>query len=61
MNDIKAIREATGLSQGNFAKALNIPTPSLQKWERGGSRPPEYVIELIAYRVQHDPAFKVTE
>lgn len=55
---IKEIRASTGLSQSKFAEALNIPVRTIQKWEIGGSKCPDYVVELIAYRVQHDPKFK---
>ena len=58
MYTIKEIRNSTGLSQSKFAAALNIPVRTIQKWERGGSQCPEYVVELIAYRVQHDPLFR---
>ena len=61
MKTIKEIREATGLSQSKFCSALNIPLRSLQKWETGERSCPEYVVELIAYRVEHDPGFKKSE
>lgn len=54
---IKEIRQSTGLSQTKFSAALNIPKRTLEKWEQGVQRCPEYVVELIAYRVQHAPAF----
>ena len=57
MKTIREIRDATGLSQSKFAAALNIPVRTIQKWEIGERSCPEYVVELIAYRVQHDPAF----
>ena len=57
MQTIKEIRQATGMSQSKFAAALNIPVRSIQKWEIGASSCPEYVVELIAYRVQRDPMF----
>ena len=55
---IKDIRASTGLSQSKFAAALNIPVRTLQKWEIGERACPEYVVELIAYRVKHDPMFE---
>ena len=61
MQTIREIRDSTGLSQSKFAAALNIPTRSIQKWEIGASQCPPYVVELIAYRVQHDPIFKKEE
>ena len=54
---IKEIRAGTGLSQAQFASALNIPKRTIQKWEIGGSQCAPYLVELIAYRVQNDPAF----
>ena len=55
---VKEIRSGTGLSQSKFAAALNIPVKTIQSWEIGGRSCPDYVVELIAYRVQHDPQFK---
>lgn len=55
---VKEIRNSVGLSQGKFAAALNIPVRTLQKWETGERSCPDYVVELIAFRVQHDPEFK---
>ena len=57
MHTIKDIRAGTGLSQSKFGAALNIPTRSIQKWERWECQCPPYVVELIAYKVQHDPQF----
>ena len=58
---VKEIRESVGLSQSKFASALNIPVRTLQKWETGERSCPEYVVELIAYRVQHDPKFNTKD
>lgn len=58
MQTIKEVRQSTGLSQSKFAAALHIPVRSIQKWEIGASQCPPYVVELIAYRVQHDPIFR---
>lgn len=55
MKTIKEIRQSTGLSQAKFGEALNIPKKTLQCWEQGARDCPEYVLELIAYRVAHDP------
>ena len=58
MQTIREIRDCTGLSQSKFAAALHIPVKTVQAWEIGGRSCPEYVVELIAYRVQHDPQFR---
>lgn len=54
MQTIKEIRQSTGLSQAKFCGMLNIPKRTLQDWEQGLRQCPEYVVELIAYRVMHD-------
>lgn len=55
MQTIKEIRLSTGLSQAKFCEVLNIPTRTVQDWEQGKRQCPEYVAELIAYRVVNDP------
>ena len=32
--EIQALREAAGVSQGVFARALNVPTGLISQWER---------------------------
>lgn len=51
MNEIKALREATGLTQRAFADLLGIPKRSIENWESGVSNPPEYVVRLIAFYI----------
>lgn len=55
MQSIREIRLSTGLSQSKFGKMLNIPQRTLQDWEQGLRKCPDYVAELIAYRVANDP------
>ena len=53
-NMIRTIRAGTGLSQVAFGAALHIPRRTIEEWEAGNRSCPPYVVELIAYRVQHD-------
>ena len=46
-NDIRNLRDKTGLSQSKFASFLGIPVINIQHWEQGVSNPPSYVIGLI--------------
>ena len=61
MQSIKDIRLSTGLSQSQFSAAVNIPTRTIQDWEQGKRKCPEYVAELIAYRVENDPTIPKVE
>lgn len=51
---LKEIREATGLSQKYFAESLKIPVRTYEQWETGKRTPPEYVVDLIEYRVKKE-------
>ena len=53
-NPIRSIRAETGLSQVAFGAALHTPRRTIEEWEAGNRSCPPYVVELIAYRVQHD-------
>lgn len=58
-NRIKELRKRTGLSHAKFGKAMGgIPVRTLQDWEAEKRKPSNWVVELIAYRVQTDPKFK---
>lgn len=47
MNNIKELREKTGLSQRQFAEKFSISIKTLQNWEQGYRNPPPYVPNLI--------------
>jgi|GEM_PF-142535 len=51
---IRELRDSMGLSQSKFAKLYHIPLSTLQKWEQGGSKPPEYVIELLSMQIPYN-------
>jgi DNA-binding transcriptional regulator YiaG len=46
---IKELRSLTQLSQSKFANAVGIPVRTIQQWEQGERKPPEYVVTLIEY------------
>lgn len=44
---IKELRESTGLSQSKFAEKYHIPVGTLQHWEQGVRKPPDYVVYML--------------
>lgn len=48
------IRECTGLSRTKFSKKYNVPVRTLENWDAGASKCPDYVKELLAFKVVHD-------
>ncbi len=54
MATITEIRERSGITKMELSKKYDIPYSTLQKWERGESNPPAYVINLLDRLLQID-------
>lgn len=50
-DQIKSMRAETGMSQAKFCEYFGIPRRTLEEWERGSRKPPEYLVRLLAYRL----------
>ena len=48
------VREQTNMNRKEFAEWLGIPYRTMQDWERGVSEVPDYVLNLIAYKVKKE-------
>jgi len=48
MMTILELRQKTGLSQSQFAKRFHLNVRTVQTWEQGTRKTPDYVIWLIA-------------
>ena len=44
---MKDFRLSTELSQSKFAEYFGLPIRTLQEWEQGRRKPPEYLLELL--------------
>lgn len=51
---IKGIRELTGLSQVKFCEKYHIPLNTFARWEQGKREPPNYLVELLEFKVRED-------
>ena len=52
--DIREMRTRLGDTQSEFASRYNIPFRTVQNWETGLRKPPEYVINLLENRIRED-------
>ena len=52
--DIREMRSKLGITQGEFAARYNIPFRTIQNWETGSRKPPEYIIDLLERKVKED-------
>jgi len=48
------MRSALGDTQNEFATRYNIPLRTIQNWEAGVRKPPEYVVTLLESRIRSD-------
>ncbi len=44
---IQELRLKTGLSQSKFAEYFEIPLRTVQEWEQGRRKPPDYIPKLL--------------
>ena len=51
---IKELRLLTSMTQKQFAGYFNIPLRTIENWETGKRKPPEYVVELIRYKLERE-------
>lgn len=48
------LRGATNWSQKEFAEYFNIPRRTLQEWEYGNRKMPEYLLQLMVYKLKKE-------
>lgn len=54
MNKIKELRTLSKMTQKQFSDYLGIPMRTIQDWEYEKRTPPEYVVELIEYKLRNE-------
>ena len=49
---LKGIREMLDMNRTEFSQYMEIPLRTLEEWEAGRRKMPDYVLRLIAYYVK---------
>lgn len=52
MTAIKEAREASGMTQKEMSERLKIPQRTIEDWERGARKPPEWAEILIVKELE---------
>ena len=50
----KELRLASGMERGEFAEYFEVPYRTVQSWELGERKCPEYILKLMLYRLQKE-------
>lgn len=58
--NIRNLRKQLGDTQNDFARRYHIPFRTIQNWETGVRKPPEYIVDLLQHRVKEDLVNKKT-
>ena len=58
MEILKKSREQAGLNRKEFSEYMGISVRSLEEWEAGRRKMPEYLLRLITYYVRTQEYFK---
>ena len=48
---IKELRQQSGMTQKEFAEYFEIPKRTIEDWDRGARKCPEYLIALMEYKL----------
>jgi len=49
INELKKMREDLGMNRTQFSRYVDIPLRTLEEWEAGRRKMPDYVLRLLAY------------
>ena len=52
--EVKKLREDMGLNRCQFCEYYSIPYRTMVDWEAGKRKMPEYVYELIEYKISRE-------
>ena len=50
--EIKKLRESTGMNRKEFCEYFGIPYRTVTEGERGTRKMPDYVLRLLAYKIE---------
>ena len=50
--ELKKLRENTGMNRREFAEYFGIPYRTVQDWELGNRKIPAYLLRLMAYKLR---------
>ena len=51
---MRELRKQTGMTRKDFSIHIGIPLRTIEDWEAGRRRPPEYIPRLIEYQLKYE-------
>ena len=50
----KEFRRASGMTQQQFADYFGIPKRTIENWDAGVNKCPQYLLDLMKYKLEHE-------
>ena len=50
--ELRKLRESTGMNRKEFCEYFEIPYMTETDWELGNRRVPQYLLQLMAYKIE---------
>lgn len=54
----KELRILSGMTQKVFAAYFGIPSRTIENWERGVNKCPDYLFDLMVYKLKNEKIIK---
>ncbi|MBQ2981938.1 MAG: transcriptional regulator [Lachnospiraceae bacterium] len=51
-DELRKLRESTGMNRKEFCEYFEIPYMTVTDWELGKRRVPQYLLRLMAYKIE---------
>lgn len=58
MMDVKSMRTISGMNKMKFAEYFGIPYRTVQDWEAEKRKCPEYLLDLMVYKLKNEGIIK---
>ncbi len=57
----KELRQASGMNKTKYAEYFNIPYRTVQNWELELRQCPDYLLDLMQYKLEKEGIIKISE
>lgn len=54
MQTLKELRTSSGMSRPQFCEYFEIPYRTIQDWELGNRKCPDYLVKLMEYKLRNE-------
>ncbi len=61
MIQLRKIREVAGMNRREFSEYMGIPLRTMEEWEAGRRKMPDYVLRLISYQVKMEKGLEANK